>query len=180
MAQLAEMGIAVPAEYRGEMALAGDWQVVSQNPVESGQETENAPSLSVGIRKRKFEGQEEEDAGETVQNKGWGSTTKRYPSHAHKDLDFLLAGSISAKNEESPPNLKQEDPDSLKVNEHPCYNTQEDQNAEDVKNKFQVKQEDVPAASATTDQVAEETRAPSPGSLQVLFKKRKSKATRPK
>ncbi|ERF73491.1 hypothetical protein EPUS_04114 [Endocarpon pusillum Z07020] len=181
MAQLAEMGIAVPDEFRGEMALAGDWQVVSQKPVESGQETEKGSSLSVGVRKRKFEGQEEDEgASETIQRKGWGSTTKQYPSHAHRDLDVLLAGNISAKKEESLPTLKQEDSDQLTVEEHVCYNAQEDQDAIDATENPQVKQEAVSAPSATSDQVAEETRAPSLGSLEVVFKKRKSKATRPK
>ena len=181
MAQLAEMGIAVPNEFRGEMALAGDWQVVSQKTVESGQETEKGSLLTVGVRKRKFEGQEEDEgAGETVQRKGWGSTTKRYPSHAHRDLDVLLAGNISAKKEESLPALKQEDSDHLTADEHVCDYAQEDQDAIDAIKKFQVKQEDVSAPSATSDQAAEETRAASPGSLEVVFKKRKSKATRPK
>lgn len=185
MAQLAEMGIAIPTEYRGEMALAGDWEVVSQKPVESGQGTGNGLSSGVGIRKRKFEGQEEEEeeeeeVGETVRNRGWGSTTKRYPSHTRKDLESLFAGSICAKKEESPPNLKQEDHDLLEVNEHLSYNAQEDQDAKDVTNEFQVKQEDSTAPSATTSQVGKETRASSPGPLEVVFKKRKSKAMRPK
>ena len=109
LAQLAEMGIAVPDEFRGEMAMAGDWKVISQRPVE---ETTPEDPLSVGVRKRKYEGQgEEEEAGEVLARRGWGSTSKRYPGTNGTDtsnLDALLSGVKSVKKEDLALNAKEE------------------------------------------------------------------------
>ncbi|KIW12942.1 hypothetical protein PV08_08129 [Exophiala spinifera] len=97
-AQLAEMGIQVPEHFRAEMAMAGDWTVVSQQSV-TGSQSEEKP-LSTGVKKRKFEGQEEEeDAGETVARRGWGSTTRGYPGRDTTDIDDLLSGTIPLKKE---------------------------------------------------------------------------------
>ncbi|PGH18586.1 hypothetical protein AJ79_00365 [Helicocarpus griseus UAMH5409] len=103
MAQLVEMGVAIPEEFRGEMALAGDWKVVAEKPVGEGAgsgsgsgsgEGDGTAGLNVGVRKRKFAGQEEEEeAGKMVVRKGWGSTTRRYPGAGggdEEDLDALL------------------------------------------------------------------------------------------
>lgn len=110
LAQLAEMGIAVPDEFRGDMAMAGDWKVISQKPV---QETTSEDPLSVGVRKRKLEGQEEEEeATEILARRGWGSTSRRYPGALEVDalnLDALLSGAKSTKGEEATPGLKKEE-----------------------------------------------------------------------
>ena len=100
LAQLAELGVAVPEDFRKEMAMVGDWQVTSQTPIydtvkkEEGSEEFKPEGLNVGVRKRKFEGQEEEcEAGETVVRRGWGSTTRTYPTtvaDGEDDLDTLL------------------------------------------------------------------------------------------
>lgn len=87
--QLVDLGVSVPDEYRADMALGGDWKVVSQRTIE---EPVIDESLNKGIRKRKVEGQEEEEeAGETVVRRGWGSTTKRYPGEGTDDLDALFS-----------------------------------------------------------------------------------------
>ncbi|KAA6406924.1 MAG: hypothetical protein FRX48_09222 [Lasallia pustulata] len=98
MAQLAAMGVAVPEEFRREMAMAGDWQMLSERPIyseglkkEEDDEDVKPNSLNIGVRKRKFEGQEEEEeAGEMVMRRGWGSTTRTYPGEGEDDLDTLL------------------------------------------------------------------------------------------
>ncbi|KAI4272307.1 MAG: hypothetical protein LQ337_005385 [Flavoplaca oasis] len=104
LTRLAEMGIAVPEDFRREMAMAGDWQTISQRRIEDRVKKEEGLedfkdfkpdlTLNVGVRKRKFEGQEEEEeAGATVVRKGWGSTTRRYPGSddgIQEDLDSLL------------------------------------------------------------------------------------------
>ena len=98
------MGVAVPDDFRKEMAMAGDWQIVSERPVydtikQEGDSNDTKPydaddkpeALNKGVRKRKHEGQdEEEEAGERVVRKGWGSTTRTYPGDV--DLDVLLNG----------------------------------------------------------------------------------------
>lgn len=99
------MGVAVPEDFRREMAMAGDWQTVSERAVYDNVKAEEDSKgrrsldtgeaqqvLNIGVRKRKFETQEEEEeAGERVVRKGWGSTTRMYPSADQDyDLDALL------------------------------------------------------------------------------------------
>ena len=100
LAQLAELGVAVPEDFRKEMAMVGDWQTTSETPIyetvkkEEGTEDVKPEGLNVGVRKRKFEGQEEEEeAGKVVARRGWGSTIRTYPGAAgdeEDDLDALL------------------------------------------------------------------------------------------
>lgn len=90
------MGVAVPQEFRGEMALAGDWETVSERKIEG--PGEDSAAINIGVRKRKREGQEEEEeeeeggASEKVVKKSWGSTTRKYPGFQEEDedLDALL------------------------------------------------------------------------------------------
>ena len=181
MAQLAEMGVAVPDEYRGQMALAGDWQVVSQESVEWSQQIEREPLPGVGIRKRKLDRQEEDvEAGGLIQKKKWGCASKEYPSNDQDDLDVLLAGSIIVKKEQQVPTPKQEDCDELTSNQCIRYNGQVNHATPDVADKVQVKQEDVSVFSASPGQIPEQSETVSPGPLEIMFKKRRSKNTRPK
>jgi U1 zinc finger len=179
MAQLVEMGIAVPDEYRRDMALAGDWEVISQTPVALDQQ---GAGLNRGVRKRKFEDQDEEEAaGESVQKKGWGSTTKRYPAK-EQPLEELLTSSILVK-KASAVELKKED-----SNQHPAEvragtDAQVDHDDVDATNQVTVKQEDeapISSSSSLPGQVPEKTDRISPGPLEIVFKKRKAKSTRPK
>ncbi|KAL9578472.1 MAG: hypothetical protein Q9212_005694 [Teloschistes hypoglaucus] len=109
MARLAEMGVAVPEDFRREMAMAGDWQTLAERPVWEPVKTEEGLedfedfkpdlTLNIGVRKRKHEGEgeegEEEDAaGSAARRKGWGSVGRRYPGSAvdnKDDLDALLS-----------------------------------------------------------------------------------------
>ena len=99
--QLAELGVAVPEDFRKEMAMAGDWQTTSQRIIydtvkkEGDMEDVKPGGLNIGVRKRKFEGQEEEEeaAGEAVVRRGWGSAIRTYPGigrDGDDDLDDLL------------------------------------------------------------------------------------------
>ncbi|KAL9100250.1 MAG: hypothetical protein Q9163_004357 [Psora crenata] len=110
--QLAEMGIAVPDDFRKEMAMAGDWHTTAERVMydtsrkgveikkeDDGKESKE-PMLNVGVQKRKYEGQEdEEQAVEKVVRRGWGSTTRPYPGAAGEehDLDALLQNAIQIK-----------------------------------------------------------------------------------
>ena len=102
LAQLAELGVAVPEDYRREVAMAGDWQIMSQRAIyekedvkkEDGEEEKNPIRLNVGVRKRKLEGEgDEEETGEPVARRVWGFTTRTYPGQGEDedDLDALLA-----------------------------------------------------------------------------------------
>ncbi|KAL8863130.1 MAG: hypothetical protein Q9178_000504 [Gyalolechia marmorata] len=115
LARLAEMGIAVPEDFRREMAMAGDWQTIAERPMvdrvkkEEGLEDfkhfQPDPTLNIGVRKRKFEGQEEEeDVGATVVRKGWGSTVRHYPGtdgDGQDELDSLLNDAAALKRQAS-------------------------------------------------------------------------------
>ncbi|KIX04991.1 uncharacterized protein Z518_05863 [Rhinocladiella mackenziei CBS 650.93] len=114
-AQLAEMGIQIPEQFRAEVAMAGDWKVVSEQPIDEPQPEE---PLSVGVKKRKYEGEngdeEEAEAERLGHKRGWGATTKRYPGHEKDDLDDLLSGTMSLKREKavaSSAQLKNEEKD---------------------------------------------------------------------
>ncbi|ETI22202.1 hypothetical protein G647_06275 [Cladophialophora carrionii CBS 160.54] len=122
-AQLAEMGIKVPEEFCPEVAMAGDWQTLSQQVVDE------AP-LSTGIKKRRYEGQEDdqeekEAAGEAVVRRGWGATTKTYPGQDDPDLDDLLSGSIPVKTEKPGSQIKGESGMSMKQETHPALTQDE-------------------------------------------------------
>lgn len=98
-AQLAEMGIVTPGGATVESATPGTWQAVSQKVVE-----ESPPAiddkLNIGVRKRKFEDQDEEEAAvDPIARRGWGSATKTYPSldSTADGLDSLLTASLFKK-----------------------------------------------------------------------------------
>lgn len=106
VARLAEMGVAVPEEFRREMAMAGDWQVVSERPLYGpgikgekeeggGEEQKYSNGLNIGVRKRKYGGQEEDDeVAEMGARRAWGSMIHTYPDprtqNGQEDLDSLL------------------------------------------------------------------------------------------
>lgn len=111
--QLAEMGVAIPEEFRREMAMAGDWQTLSERAIcDDVKQDEDSKDfklsgISMGVRKRKYEGQEEEEADENVARKAWGSTTRTYPSAAGNgkdDLDSLLENTKVTKRDDGAPN----------------------------------------------------------------------------
>lgn len=108
-AQLAELGIAVPDSARADLAVPGNWQTLSRKLVSEPVDVVD-DKLNIGVRKRKFEGQEEEEeAGEVVVRRGWGSTTKTYPgsTSTSEGLDSLLASSLFKK--KKPKTVKEED-----------------------------------------------------------------------
>lgn len=99
--QLAEMGIQVPNEFRAEMAMAGDWQTVSQQSMDKAQAEDRS---SVGVRKRKQldeQPDEEEVVNQSTEKRGWGSTTKRYPGQSDAQLDDLFGAKITVKKQDS-------------------------------------------------------------------------------
>lgn len=197
MAQLAEMGVAVPQEFRGEMALAGEWQTVSERTIEDpGKDGDSA--INIGVRKRKFEGQEEEEeAGERVVKKGWGSTTRKYPGFQEEDedLDALLQTTtvvngkrsdrlpVKAERQPSDTEIKVEKTEAAEDGEQPSVKKEE---SESGVNRW------IPEAADSTADPAIKTEAPEgtdippelanePSEGQaagVVFKKRKPKHTR--
>ncbi|KAL4994970.1 hypothetical protein BDV10DRAFT_175668 [Aspergillus recurvatus] len=153
MAQLAELGVAIPEEYRSDMALAGDWQTVSEKVIRA-EEEEKVPTL--GVRKRKHDqgiDEEEEEAkreAERFVSKGWGSATRRYPGakDEEEDLDALLASTKEVKK-----------PKESGTGEDMSTKVEQGQKEEKPSDEVPVKEEESSAAGTS-----------------VVFKKRKPKA----
>lgn len=100
MAQLVEMGVAIPEEFRAEMALAGEWQEVAQEKSSKVKKTADTPAAAAfGVRKRKLYGPGDEEAEETAPRKAWGSAFRRYTgaSGDDEDLDALLETTTDLK-----------------------------------------------------------------------------------
>ncbi|KAE8375151.1 hypothetical protein BDV26DRAFT_268525 [Aspergillus bertholletiae] len=177
MAQLAEMGVAIPNEYRGDMALAGEWQTVSEKVIGADGE-KKGPSL--GVRKRKHEGDEEEEEAkreaERFVSKGWGSRTREYPgTQDDADLDALLESTKdvkkatpSAPEVASTENVK-EDADSPAKNEGDTAAADSEQTLQTEKGPSEAA--DMPSAPVAKSEPEE----PNTG---VVFKKRKPKVMR--
>jgi hypothetical protein len=112
------MGIALPEEARGDLAIAGDWKTVTTEVVgevnEDGEFKEM--SLNKGVHKRKLDEEEEEQkaAGEIItKRKGWGHTYKSFPGSKGgvDDLEVLLTrkkgATLEARDEAG---IKKEEP----------------------------------------------------------------------
>lgn len=182
MAQLAEMGVAVPEEFRAEMALAGDWQTTSVTTIEPKQGLDG-PTMSVGVRKRKHEGEEEEDehAPEPVVNKGWGSRVRQYPgAQEDEGLDDLLASTKDIKRtktftpkveiEEQETAIEQPTPTIKKEGDHPKTEPQEE-----TTESTEVKIEEPAELPEPVGEEKPQSEEATPG---VVFKKRKPKVMR--
>ena len=95
--------------------MAGDWQTLSEKPVDDDVKKEQDPkdtksfysdakgqTLNFGIRKRKYEGQDEEEEAENrVAKKGWGSTARAYPP-TKEDIDLEILLDVSRDKSKGP------------------------------------------------------------------------------
>lgn len=184
LAQLAELGVAIPKEHRGEMALAGQWETVSERPVVKEEQSEAAKSYGVhNKRKREHEDEEDEDehgggtGGSGEGRKPWGSRFRAYKREdegafdigalmgagpedgveAERDTDFV-------KKEEDVEDDKE--PRTVKVDDQlpPIKNEESDPtDAPGVTEHFQTEDGgEIPAV-----------RSEEPSAPRVIFKKRK-------
>ncbi|KAK2853270.1 hypothetical protein FQN49_005237 [Arthroderma sp. PD_2] len=180
VSQLADMGVAVPEEFRPDMALAGDWKVVSETPID---DTGAEPAVkNVGVRKRKLreEDQEEADIQQEVVRKAWGSAIREYPGSRaggagddeSADLDALLNMTTNLKKEKKVKTELKEDPGAGDIQERSIIKEENDteNNIEDTP----AHQEDIPPY------IKEEEKPEIPDGTEnaaptVMFKKRKPK-----
>ncbi|OQE20754.1 hypothetical protein PENFLA_c016G00086 [Penicillium flavigenum] len=182
MAQLAAMGVAVPQEFRADMAMAGDWQTTSETVIEVKQGLEG-PTKSVGIRKRKLEGEEEGDehAPEPIINKGWGSRMRQYPGAQEEEgLDDLLASTKDIKRTKTfTPKVELDEQETATEPTAPTMKTEDDPNkpeAQETNGPVTVKTEE--PAQSLVEPVIEEKPQSEDAAPGVVFKKRKPKAMR--
>lgn len=187
MAQLAEMGVAIPDEYRGDMALAGEWQTLSETKVEDLQ----GAAKSIGVRKRKHDGEEEEDEEDDGGNpsaqlvsRGWGSRMRTYPGAQNdddEDLDALLAITNDLK-KSKPPVLEPDSEESKMVEEkksEPASSVTKEKDATESKD-----QEADSSSHVKTEEPGDPPLPPTEEKPQIedapgpIFKKRKAKVMR--
>ncbi|KAJ6171101.1 hypothetical protein N7470_000168 [Penicillium chermesinum] len=173
IAQLAEMGVAVPNEYRADLALAGNWQTVSETKI---MEPDEVATKSIGVRKRKLNEEEVDEEGEPLEqyeHKGWGSRMRSHPvgRQDDDDLDALLASTTNLKKTKNPKtgmgNEEAPKPEVLPKSEEAPEPTPEAASTIAIKTE-----EGVDTALPTNETPASES---APG---VVFKKRKPKVMR--
>lgn len=118
MEQLAAMGVAVPEEFRAEMAMTGDWQTTSYTRLNRDTDADE-PAYSgaiQGVHKRKAEDDEDAEAeaeAEAVSGKArkgaWGSRIRTMKTDTNESFDFdQLLNDGQAKKEEFSPEIKAE------------------------------------------------------------------------
>ena len=189
MKQLADMGVAVPDEFRREMGMAGDWQTVKVTRVERPPTDEDSKdAVAFGVRKRKFEDQEEEEAilgtgdaeaAEVRKNRSWGARMKKFPGSGKKggnddDLDALLGGVVVKK-----PVIKEEGTgESVDVLEEGAQAQEEKElpalkkSDSDEEQVVAAKLGSLPHGKSESDTKDTSASAPAPGAG-IVFKKRK-------
>lgn len=181
MAQLAEMGVAVPEEYRGDMALAGEWQTLSETKVNT--EGLEGAAKSIGVRKRKHDGNDEEEdehMPEPVARQGWGSRMKTYPGaqDEDEDLDALLASTKELKKtKQSAPTIAKEEPEEQEQDLTSVIKTEDeapDSKSTGTDEAAQIKIE-VPGEGSAP---AADEKPPAEEGTGPVFKKRKAKVMR--
>jgi hypothetical protein len=114
MSQLAAMGVAVPGELLPDLALAGEWTVVSEKVV-------GEKPLSMGVHKRKLEDLEEEAREKEAEiitrerKKGWGNNLKSFPGkrgggeEGEVEALFKMVGKRAKREDEGEDEVKKEE-----------------------------------------------------------------------
>jgi hypothetical protein len=175
------MGVAVPEEYRREMALAGSWETISERritPAEPSKEEGESAKLNIGVRKRKLDNEEDEEEAQMIAkptHRGWGNTARDYPGAAggdDDDLDALLLKTTAVK--------KTDDAESKTVllslkakDEAEPGNVEKTEKDPDDSSLTEILKKEEPS----TEQSVEAPPLPA-GDVPVVFKKRKNKAAR--
>lgn len=176
--QLALMGVRIPQEFRGDLAMAGEWTVTATTVVEERPEGEDgrlgARARGVHKRDRTEEEQEEENAVKSLFKKPrrWGRDSRAV--QGEEDLDALLSEGLSVKTMEEAEEdgiKKEETQKGEEIIEKATPEVPDVKEEEEEKNLPRFKQED--DAKQVHDALG--------GAVPVLaFKKRKPKNVRQK
>jgi hypothetical protein len=98
LAQLAEMGVSIPEEFRGEMAMVGEWQVTSERIIEQSESSDKKPeTIGFGVRKRAVPEEEEEAEAMETKRRRWSSTYRTHPGDDDADLNALLSKTVAKR-----------------------------------------------------------------------------------
>jgi hypothetical protein len=185
LAQLAEMGVSIPDEFRGEMAMAGEWQVTSERIIGPTEGKEKKPeAIGFGVRKRTVPDDEEEAEAIETKKRRWGSTYRTHPGgDDDADLDALLNNSTAKGKQASADSDVKQEPLEGASDESKPHPKVEAEFGEGHKPSIKrepsdglVKLADTSPALADVD-IKNETDS---GAGNVVFKKRKAKNIRQK
>ncbi|KAF5972931.1 formin binding protein [Fusarium coicis] len=180
--QLAAMGVAMPSDFRPEMAMPGEWTVTNTRIIDAKTEEDEEAKVEAranGVRKREAteDEKEEENAvrGLFKKPRRWGRDSKAMPQQEDQELDALLSGSTF-----TPRTAKEETEDTTNVKKEEDATADTAVKTEDA---TEVKRED--NTDVKTETPAEPLIKPEPeeaesGVQTVVFKKRKPKGIRQK
>jgi hypothetical protein len=188
--QLAELGVNIPTELRGTMAMAGEWTVTATRVVETNSDKleEKDPgsteARAIGVKRERDRTEEEKEQEEAIKGlfkkpRKWGIDSKTMPTGEDAELEALLSGPLvkTKKEESEPPEIKTED------NKEEAAQAEPDEAVHQEPSppiKAEPEQEGVGADIGPTKESVPE---PSPGGAAVpaiMFKKRKPKNVRQK
>ncbi|KAK0640817.1 hypothetical protein B0T16DRAFT_418516 [Cercophora newfieldiana] len=124
--QLAELGVNIPTELRGNMAMVGEWTVTSTRVIkDSAAEEETKGELPVdgaratGVKRERERTEEEKEQEEAIKGlfskrPRWGVGSKQMPAEEDAELDALLSGPLvktKKEEQEEKPAVKKEEVD---------------------------------------------------------------------
>lgn len=101
--QLAELGVNIPTELRGNLAMAGEWTVTSTRIIDDDDENKDADNKkAVGVKRERERTEEEKETEEALNGlfkakkpRRWGIDSKRVTGgEEDKELEALLSGGI--------------------------------------------------------------------------------------
>ncbi|KAK4444497.1 hypothetical protein QBC34DRAFT_451898 [Podospora aff. communis PSN243] len=112
--QLAELGVNIPTELRGSMAMVGEWTVTSTRVIKGEGETEEEKKGEVvpgraratGVKRERERTEEEKEQEEAIKGlfgkrPRWGVGSRQMPAEEDAELDALLSGPlVKTKKEE--------------------------------------------------------------------------------
>lgn len=173
IAQLAEMGIAIPEEYRKDIAVVGEWQstgvtrILTQDTTLKGEDEDDVKpeDRSFGVRKRKNE--EDDEVEEQVVRRGWGSTFKQYHDNEDGPIDMEALMTKTPKQEADGVD---EYHDAL----HGMGKEEKDDSLPQIKEEC-TEEQPGPCASAMTDDPSGSSVKEEEAPAAPMFKKRKTR-----
>lgn len=181
--QLAALGVAMPSDFRPEMAIPGEWTVTNARVVESTDGQRDA--IATGVRKREEQTEEQKEEEEAMRRlfkkpRRWGRDSKVMPEGEDSELDALLSGTTiplktGAKKEEDGETVKHEEDVKTEVKHEETPIKEEPDAAPGGLTETKLSEPSGPDAPVKTEEgVADAEPAP------VVFKKRKPKGIRTK
>ncbi|EHL03136.1 C2H2 and C2HC zinc finger [Glarea lozoyensis ATCC 20868] len=186
LAQLAELGVSIPDEFRPDMAMAGEWQVTSERVLEPDSETK-VEAKAMGVKRERGEEEDDPEAAE-LKKKRWGSKFRAHPTEEdNADLDTLLIQATARSREPAiKPEVKTEDEklehikSEIKVEPTPTACLLESGAANSSTEG--VKEEEVPniLADIPDSDVTPKQEGVGQSATGIVFKKRKAKNIRQK